>query len=167
MERIGNLSSIVTLISFVIYLIGKVIKIRLSKKLRFESIDVYYNSNDLPSNIKIVEEYNIGDFNSEKLVISSEAPINWIKIYKCEYDEIGNKLKREELIEKHGFLNAGHSIQINTYLSCGIPSCSIIIQRYDYMIGSFHMGENGENGIVDKQIEMSHTFLSYLYYIFE
>ena len=29
------------------------------------------------------------------------------------------------------------------------------------------MGENGENGIVDKQIEMSHTFLSYLYYIFE
>ena len=67
MERIGNLSSIVTLISFVIYLIGKVIKIRLSKKLRFESIDVYYNSNDLPSNIKIVEEYNIGDFNSESL----------------------------------------------------------------------------------------------------
>lgn len=116
---------------------------------------------------KIVEEYNIGDVNSEKIIISSEMPLNWIKIYNCEFDEKKNTLKKGKLIANHGLLKTRHAISINTYLSCGIPSYLIEFQRYDYLKGRFYIAENGKNDILDEQVTMSHTLASYLYYVFE
>lgn len=167
MESISELSSILTLVSFMIYFIGRIIRINITKKLRYENLEVYYNSDDCPSNIKVVDEYNVGCNNSERLIISSEVPFNWIKIYEYEYDEIRGKFKKGKLIDKHGFLKAGHAIQINTYLPCGMPAYLLEFQRYDYLIGRLCIAENGKNGVLDELVQMSHTIFSYLYYIFE
>ncbi|WP_313413277.1 hypothetical protein [Sedimentibacter sp.] len=165
MQTIGNISSFVTLISFIIYFIGKFIRIKMSKKLRYESIAVYYNTCE--NNFKIVDEYYIGSGNSEKIIVSSEVPLNWIKIYECEYDYKKNKFNKGKLIERHGFLRAGNAIQINTYLPCGMPAHMLEFERYDYLIGTFHLAENGKNGILEECVKLSHTLRSYLYYIFE
>lgn len=166
MEAIGYISSIATLISFAIYFIGKFIKIKISQKLRYENIEVYYTPDDVSNlNLQIVDEYDIGPINSEKLIVSSEVPINWIKMYECEFDDKKHNLKKGRLVAKHGFLRAGHAIQFNTYLACGIPSYMLEFERYDYLRGRFDVAENGKNGVLCAS--MSHTFRSYLYYIFE
>lgn len=165
MQTIGNISSFATLISFIIYFIGKFIKIKTSKKLRYESIAVYYNVCD--NSFQIVDEYYIGESNSEKIIVSSEVPLNWIKIYEYKYDKKKGKFYKGKMIESHGFLRAGHAIQINTYLPCGMPSYMLEFERYDYLVGRFHFAENGKNGILEECVKISHTFRSYLYYIFE
>lgn len=165
MQTIGNISAFATLISFIIYFIGKFIRIKMSKKLRYENIEVYYNTQK--NDLKIVDEYYIGTSNSEIILVSSEVPLNWIKIYEFEYDDKKNKFIKGKLTEKHGFLRAGHAIQINTYLSCGVPAYILEFEQYDYLVGSFHFAENGKNGILEECVTMSHTFRSYLYYIFE
>lgn len=167
MQIIGNISSFATLITFIIYLIGKVIRIKISKKLRYENIEVYYNPYVPNSNIKIVEEYNIGSTNTEKLIVSSLVPLNWVKVYEYEFDDKKDEFKKGKLIEKHGYLRAGHAIQINTYLSCGVPAYILDFERYDYLRGSVCFAENGKNGILEECVTMSHTLRSYLYYVFE
>lgn len=165
MQTIGYVSSFVTLISFILYFIGKFIRIKMSKKLRYENIDTYYNTCE--NNFKIVDEYNIGSSNTERIIISSKVPLNWIKIYEYEYDHVKDKFNKGNLIVSYGFLRAGHALQINTYLSCGVPAYMLEFERYDYLIGSFHFAENGKNGILEECVKISHTFRSYLYYIFE
>lgn len=167
MEIIGYVSSIATLISFIIYFIGKFIRIKISKKLRYENIEVYYNPDEYNHNLKIVDEYDIGSNNSEKLIISSEVPINWIKLYEYDFNDKEGDFKKGKLVEEHGFLRAGHAIQINTYLPCGMPTYMLEFERYDYLRGCFYIAENGKNGVLGECVTMSHTFRSYLYYIFE
>lgn len=111
METISQVSSIITLISFVLYFIGRIIKVKLNKKVRYENIEIYYygQENEL-FNKKIVAEFNICDFNTEKLIISSEVPINWIRLYKLKFDEGVNDMKKEEILLIKELLKNGHAI---------------------------------------------------------
>lgn len=167
MGLIGTIASIITLISFIIYFTGKIIKIKISKKLIFEDIQVHYNLDKVNQELKIVEEFDVGANNTENLIISSKDPINWIKIYECDWHDSKNSIIKGNLVEEYGFLKAGHTIQINTYLPCGMPAYLVEFERYDYLLGSFCISENSKNGVLDEFIKMTHTFKSYMYYIFE
>lgn len=165
MQTIGNVSSIITLISFIIYFIGKFIRIKMRKKLRRENIEASYNVNE--NNLKIVDEYCVGPSNTERIIVSSAVPLNWINIYEYEFDNEKNKFKKGILIVRHGFLRAGHAILINTYHSCGVLAYMLEFEQYDYLRGRFCFAENGKNGILEECVTISHTFYSNLYYIFE
>lgn len=146
---------------------GKIVKINLNKYLKFESIEVHYYLTDEYYSLNIIEEYDIGIHNDEKIIISSEMPINWIKIYECTFEEKKKDLVKGEIVATHNLLRPGEAIVINSYLSCGIPSYIVEFERHDYLKGSLYLAENGKNGILDNQVSLCHTWKSYLYYLLE
>lgn len=161
-QIVGFSSSVATLILFILYFCGKYFIIKQMKNTIFENV-VRYDSN--PINLRVVEEYNVGENNSEQLFIYSSNPLNWIKVYECSYDDNKKIFVKNKLIIKHGYLRNGFSIKINTYLPCGLPSYILEYQRFDFIIGSLLLSENGKNGIVDEGLSIKHTFKSLLYYL--
>lgn len=164
MELIGQISSMATLILFMFYFVGRGITLSLERKLKYENFEIYYGDK-FPENIKIVDEYNVGNNTIESLIITSEKELNWIKVFEFYYNKKNKDFKKGKLVVEHKHLRSSHSIKINTYLPCGIPQYILEFQRYDYLNGTLKLAENGENGIVDVNIEMHHTLKSILYYL--
>lgn len=162
-QIIGFSSSIITLILFIAYIFGKYLIIKQMTKTIFESVDASYNNES--NNLKIVEEYNIGENNSEQIYLYSSDTLNWIKIYEYDYYDKKDRFSKGKLLMTHDHLRNGFAIKINTYLPCGIPRYIVQYQRYDFIIGEFHLNENGKNGIIDEGISINHTAKSILYYL--
>lgn len=51
---LGDIASIATLVLFFIYFIGRIITIAIEKNIKYESVDVYFNENQIPKNKKIM-----------------------------------------------------------------------------------------------------------------
>ena len=93
---LGDIASIATLVLFFIYFIGRIITIAIEKNIKYESVDVYFNENQIPKNIKIIDEYKCSDDSKEILIITpTTKSYNNVKIYECEYNEKNNKLEKK------------------------------------------------------------------------
>ncbi len=67
------------------------------KNIKYESVDVYFNENQIPKNIKIIDEYKCSDDSKEILIITpTTKSYNNVKIYECEYNEKNNKLEKKK-----------------------------------------------------------------------
>lgn len=165
LSLIGLISSLITVILFISYIVGKVFLIKQMEVTLFEKFDLQYHQ-ETESNIQndkyeIVESINIGEYNNEIIYITPSKPIRYFNIY--EFDV--NKLAKGKLIETIGPITNGHTIQINTYFNCGMPSFTIEFQRFDFVKGTLDLVENGKTGIVSQNLKINHTFKSYLYYL--
>ncbi|MBT2218624.1 hypothetical protein KK120_22955 [Virgibacillus dakarensis] len=112
-------------------------------------------------NIEVVEEFTLGENNSEAVYLTSDEPMRYIKFY--EYDFMNDR--NGNLLHKLGLLKNGYTIKINTYLTCGILNYLIGYQRFDYVKGKVQLGENGKNGLIIENLEIKHTLKSIIYYI--
>lgn len=110
---------------------------------------------------KVIDEYDLGDHNSESIYLKSSEPIKYIKFY--EYDL--HSSSKGKLLTLHNPLRNGEAIKINTYLACGVPSYKVEYQRYDYIKGQFKVGENGKSGLVIENLEMKLTLNSIIYFL--
>lgn len=147
MEQIGDIASVITLVSFVFYLIGKCITIFINKKIRSE----YFK----------IERYDDG---SEAFRVVSQQPINWYKIYEVEYNQNSFKKKKYgKLITEEFDIKNGHLINVD--LPCGIPNKILVFERYDYMKGKVLLQNPGKDGIIRTGEGMSHTVKSILFYL--
>ena len=162
-EIIGFTSSIVTLVLFIAYIIGRCFMINQMKVTISETFNLFYN--DEETDFKVVEEYDIGEKKKKKIYLQSSEAIRWIKIYECEYDDKKNKFTKGRLVLNHELLRSGFAIKLNTYLPCGMPSYIVEYQRYDFIIGKLELVENGKNGILEEQVSIKHTIKSILYYL--
>nr|WP_302696082.1 hypothetical protein [uncultured Romboutsia sp.] len=162
-EIIGLASSIISLVLFITYIIGRCFMINEMKVTISETFDLFYN--DEERDFKVVEEYDIGDNNTEKIYLKSSETLRWIKVYESEYNEKNNKFNKGRLLLNHNLLKRGFAVKLNTYLPCGIPSYIIEYQRYDFIIGELVLAENGKNGILEEQVSIKHTIKSILYYL--
>lgn len=162
-EIIGFTSSIVTLVLFIAYIIGRCFMINQMKVTISETFNLFYN--DEETDFKVVEEYDIGENNTEKIYLQSSETLRWIKIYEYEYDDKNNKFNKGRLVLNHELLRSGFVIKLNTYLPCGMPSYIVEYQRYDFIIGKLELAENGKNGILEEQVSIKHTIKSILYYL--
>lgn len=162
-EIIGLASSIISLVLFITYIICRCFMINEMKVTISETFDLFYN--DEERDFKVVEEYDIGDNNTEKIYLKSSETLRWIKVYESEYNEKNNKFNKGRLLLNHNLLKRGFAVKLNTYLPCGIPSYIIEYQRYDFIIGELVLAENGKNGILEEQVSIKHTIKSILYYL--
>lgn len=161
-QLIGFGSSIVTLILFLTYIIGRYFMIKKMEITLEETVEVSYEAEIFKFNV--IEEYNLGELNSEFVYLSSTEPLRWVKFY--EYNFNGDKKNNKgKLLEEHRILKNGQALKINTYLTCGIPNYLIEYQRFDYIKGELILSENGKNGNIGQNVMIKHTFKSVLYYL--
>lgn len=158
-EIIGFASSIVTLILFGTYILGRYLMIKRMEITLLETIEVSHNEE--LSGFNVVEEFELGENTSEAIYLTSTEPIRDIKFYRYDYQ----RDKNSELLQQYGPLKNGQAIKINTYLTCGIPNYVIEYQRFDYVKGRLALGENGKNGKVAESLEIKHTFRSIVYFL--
>lgn len=158
---IGMLSSIATLILFLVYLIGKYFSIKKQEVLLSETINVCYGSD---ATVKVRGSIDIGEDTSEEIYISSSEPLRYVRL--CLYDVEKDLDKQNKSFEKeYSNLKNGQVLQVNTYLACGAPVYYVEYQRFDYVIGRFVLAENGKNGDLMEQLHIKHTRRSILYYL--
>ena len=55
---------------------------RIEKNIKYESVDVYFNENQIPKNIKIIDEYKCSDDSKEILIITPTTKYMNVSIMK-------------------------------------------------------------------------------------
>lgn len=161
-----NIATVATIILFVIYFIGRIITIIVEKNNKYENVEIYYDEEDIPADLKIVDEFECDKDSGEIVIITpTTKQYNWLKIYKAEYDEKKNDMKKTEMIYENKKILNGHSIKISATIPDTMPWYIIEFERSDYMKGELPLHMNGKNGIEDEMLEFKHTFRSVLYYL--
>lgn len=158
---IGLASSVTTLLVFLMYLIGKVYAIKKAEMFLTESFFVRHNNNNDDLNIgkEITLDKDLEE--CEIIYLVPNDPIREIKFYT--YD--GDYHKEGQLIESIGSLKAGEALRINTYLPCGMPNYIIKYERFDYVIGTLVLQEDGRGLTNFRTPEIKHTWRSYFYHL--
>lgn len=158
---IGNLSAIATLILFVMYFIGRLWNIRISKKNLYEKIKIVS-----ADEVGINEIHHING--NEILKITSECYLNWIKIYTLDYKngEIAKPVKK--VLKTMRDINRNDSVFLEVNVPEGIPNTMIRYQRYDYIVGEFTVYYDGKgNGYSSRNYKFRTPIKSYVYYMFK
>ena len=163
-ELISYASAIATLILFILYFVGRIWVINKNKKLLFENFSIEYITEE--DKVERKNQYDLGGL--ELITISSTQGLNWIKVYKVEFDSKSNKMviKNKEPLIYHNLLNVNENLYIKDTIPCGMPIYRIEYERFDYIQGKFEVGFDGEYGGLSKiDFKIKLTIKSYLYYI--
>jgi hypothetical protein len=156
---ISLLSSVITIIVFVAYILGKLYAIKKTEFTLNETIEVSY-SGDLEG-FKVVEEVELGDVTDETIYFMSSEPMREISFYAYDFEDD----KKGKLIYNYQTLKNDEALKIKTYLPCGIPNYIIEYVRFDYVEGKITLGEDGRNGVISNNLSIKHTWKSYFYYL--
>ena len=164
---LSDIASIATLILFVIYFIGRIITIIIEKNIKYERIERYFTEDEIPKDLKIIDDYKCDEFSQDILIIiPTTKSYNWVKIYECRYNEKTNRLEKVNKIYNSERIYNDHALRIDTTITCGIPNYILEFERCDYMNGELILQENGKNGVEEELLIFKHTFRSILYYLF-
>lgn len=163
---ISAISSVVTCLAFILYLVGHIWVIIKNKN------SVYEEFSPIPfdSKTSIEDEDNvlIVDDQGSEFSLKSDYGIKKIKIYKVVYDIQDNG----ELIAKSKSLKTTFD-NLNTdklFIRCDlgeyIPTTQFEIRRTDYTKITFDIYESGKNGhIITDRYTHKLTLMSILYYL--
>ncbi len=158
---IGLISSITTLLVFLMYIVGKIYAIKKAEMFLAESFFVRYDNDKLDINItkeihldKDIEAY-------ETIYLVPNEPIRDISFYTYDWEND----KEGTFIESLGSLKTGEALCIYTHLPCGIPNYIIKYERFDYVKGKLVLAEDGRGLTNFRTPEIKHTMKSYFYHL--
>lgn len=158
---IGLISSITTLIVFLMYIVGKFYAIKKAEMFLAESFFVGYDNET--SDINITKEINLDEDlqGNETIYLVPREPIRDISFYHYDWE----KNKEGTFIKNVGSLRTGEALCIYTYLPCGIPNYIVKYTRFDYVKGRLILGEDGRGLTNYRTPEIKHTWKSYFYHL--
>lgn len=160
-DKISFVSSVATLILFVLYFIGRIWVINKNSLLLFENFELDYQHD---STVEYKNLYDIGG--NELITISSQQGFNWLKVYEIEYKENKMYLTRKKLAMTHKLLNINEKLYIKIDVPCGRPRYWVEYERFDYIRGRFYIGFDGRfGGLHAGNFKNRKTLKSYFYYI--
>ena len=168
-QTISNISAIVTCFLFILYIVGHIWKVIVTRQTKYEKFEVQrFENDDEYDNVLILDEVGA------TFSLSSVYGIRNIKIYNVEYnyDDNGNIfLKSKELRTTYENLNVNEELYIKCNLGEFVPIVQFEIERADYTKVTFDLIENGKTGniltgnIISKNYGFKMTFKSFLYYL--
>lgn len=165
-QIISNISAIVTCITFLLYLIGRVLVVIKNKRIFFEKLSVI----PLDSKIDIDDEDNslIIDKVGCEFTLQSEYGINNLDIYKVDYNinEDGTlQLVSKTLKKSYKNLNKD-TLFIRCDLGETVPTTHFEIRRSDYTIISFDIMISGKTGrIITYDSKQKLTIKGFLHHL--
>lgn len=166
-QIISNVSSIVTCLLFVLYVIGHIWKVIVTKNMRYEKFKVlpYDSSIDIDDYDNTILIDDIG----EQFSISSSYGIRNINIYKvnCTINDDGSTtLVSKELKSTYRGLNINDTLYVRCDLGELIPTTQIEIERMDYTKVTFELFTSGKTGnILVSNYQFKMTLKSFIYYL--
>ena len=169
---VGIISSIATLILFVIYFIGRIITIKMEKhiyydKITFEAPEDVYGKYDIIDEINTVNNSEGEATYQTVVVLTSLQGIRDITVYELAYDNMMNEQKEhKKVIASQDFLNIGQSYAIRTIIPEIFPNYRIEYRTQDKRKVTFNITDNLKNGVLSEMVEIRHTLCSYIYYLF-
>ncbi len=143
------------------YLVGKIYSIKKAEMFLTESFFVRHD--DDTSHLNIGKEITLDEDMEayETIYLVPNDVIREIQFYTYDWENH----KEGEWIESAGALRAGEVLCINTYLASGIPNYIIKYERFDYVIGTLVLQEEGRGLSNFRTPEIKHTWKSYFYHL--
>ncbi|MGN0338863.1 MAG: hypothetical protein ACI4D0_00045 [Lachnospira sp.] len=145
---ISAVSSIITCLLFIFYIIGHVWSYRTNKsfnKERFENISA--TNIDVSNATRAIVLNDVGT----ELSLTSSEGIRQVKVYNVEYSfkkDGSCKLVSRKLRGRYGILNPMETLYIMADLGETTPIVQVEILRRDYTVATFDLVESGKNGDV-------------------
>lgn len=165
-QIISAVSSVVTCLTFLLFLAGRILVLFKNRLTLYEKISVI----PFDSNIDIEDEDNIliVDDVGHEFTLESDYGINKIEVYKVDYcfeDDDKMSLKSKSLKATYTKLNKD-KLYVRCDLGEVIPTTQIKVKRADYAVITFDLCESGKNGhILVNNYKVKNTFKSILYYL--
>lgn len=172
---LGSTSSIVTLLLFILYIYGRIWRLKLILKSKYDHYDLLNLSDDERTQLQDKDNFititgnTVNDPNELSIYkLTTAVKVRKIKIYKILYDVEGTGKKFVPL-ENYEFAN----LEPNTPLyiamepSETIPCHYVEFQYIDYSKASYFISEDLRIGadIFKENYKTKPTFLTYLYYL--
>lgn len=169
MSLIGALSSIATLILFLIYLFRRFWTAKKATKIAQEEFNepIIEKTDDLED---YEENYYIVDDYAEVYTITFKTPIQAFTVYPIIEDEYGKDItqkKEKPILEIKEYFRENTTIYLRVENPEGYATRRIWIKRFDYIEVSFDIGYNGKGNAVltPQKYTIKNTIASYLFYL--
>jgi hypothetical protein len=167
MQNISNISSIITAVTFIVYLIGRFIRIGFSKYNTHERFTVYKREK---SGRNIDEETNFLEITSigDEFIVEAENDVRKITFFRCNFENGFSKIKSMDKIGEWGHFGAHDKLYVRCDLGEFLPFIRVEIERLDFTKVSFNLNASGKNGdLVAYNYKYTTGIKSILYYFFE
>lgn len=167
LQIISNISSIITAVTFIFYLVGRFIRISFSKYNTHERFTVYERQK---TGRDIEEETNYLEISAtgEEFIFEAENDVRRITFFRCELEDNSSKIKSMDKIGECGHFSAHEKLYIRCDLGEFLPFIRIEIERLDFTKVSFNLNTNGKNGdLVAYDYKYTTGIKGALYYFFE
>lgn len=167
MQTISNISSIITAVTFIVYLVGRFIRISFSKYNTHEMFTVYERDK---TGRDIEEETNFLEITSvrDELIVEAENDVRRITFFRCDLEDDFSKIKSQDKIGEWGHLCAHEKLYVRCDLGEFLPYIRIEIERLDFTKVSFNLNASGKNGdLVAYNYKYTTGIKGVLYYFFE
>lgn len=172
---LGRTSSIVTLFLFILYIYGRIWRLKLILKSKYDHYDLLVLSDDERAQLQDKDNFititgnTVTDPNDLSIYkLTTAVKVRKIKIYKVVYDVEGPGKKFVPL-SNYEFtdLEPNTPLYIAMEPSETIPCHFVEFQYIDYSIASYYISEDRRNGadIFKEDYKTKPTFLTYLYYL--
>lgn len=163
-EVVGFVSSIATLILFVIYFVGRLIAIFRYRDL-FEDEILFLNNDEDFKNYNVIQNFQLVPECNTFVIVRSKSGIYSLKINrlkkKNDFDIVGRKT-----VEKIKFLNVGESIAIEVPIPEIFCEYEIEYITPDYRKVIYPIKDNLKSGVNSEFIRPKHTLKSILFFLF-
>ena len=164
---IANFSAFVTLISFILYIIGRIWTINISKNIILETFKFEKIKDDTT-----IEYINLAGKYGRVFSISSPEGIKEIKVFKINLNQEtftaeGNiSFSKEKIIKNLKNINPNKKIYIRGQFNDLCSNVYLEIERMDYIKTSFIVADNGKNDEFEK-LNYNYTIpiKSWIYYL--
>lgn len=163
MQTISNISSIITAVTFIIYLIGRFIRISFSKYDTHERFTVYKREKygrDIDEETNFLEITSVGD----EFIVEAENDVRKIAFFRCDFEDDFSKIKTKDKIGEWSHLGARDRLYVRCDLGEFLPSFRVEIERLDFTRVSFNLNASGKNGDL---VAYNYKYTTGINYFFE
>ncbi len=163
-EIIGLLSSIGTLILFVIYFIGRYITM-FAVRNTYDDILTIESRDHRDDALQIVDCCVLNENYLSKMYITTTNGIHNLKIYEYIHEDEFT-ITGKKLVYERKYINTGYTFEIDVTVPEIFITYCVEYELSDFRKVFFNIQYNMRNGVLTEMVEPKHTFRSFCYYMF-
>lgn len=162
-STIGNISAVVTLLLFVLYIIGHIWKIAISKNTLGETFTLEDDEKEIEDSKYYIDFSNgIGRCFS----VASSNGIRVVRFYEIQYDDSYTKVISKKVLKEFSDIGCNEKVYARIDIGDTIPYIGVEIEKNDYVKVRFGILDSGKDGsLIKYDYKCSLSLKSFIYYL--